>query len=180
MQFKTLLCFASIISVALAVATIQNVLTDVSNIDSKVVALHSGVTSFPQTDGTATQGLAIHQQVTETIDAMEQAIETAKELNVAVEIEDAHTILDAFHQLVPLIQIACEDVVKKKDAFISINLMLGRGAAVVKLDLLDLKQAVLDLHVALLAHSPPDCVEEAKSLDDEVKAALDAAIAAYD
>ncbi|KXN81157.1 hypothetical protein AN958_05950 [Leucoagaricus sp. SymC.cos] len=154
MQLKPLIFFASIISTALATANLQDLLADASNIGVK----------------------AVHNQVNEAINMVEKAVKTTKELDGRVETETAQHVLNSFHELVPLVQAACKAI--------NVQAILGsvgqQGAAVAKLDVLYLMQAILELEDAALSRVPLDCIEEARGFGDEIKAALNVAIVAFD
>ncbi|KXN88957.1 hypothetical protein AN958_06519 [Leucoagaricus sp. SymC.cos] len=167
---------ASIISIALAATNSQDILAGVSNVRAKVVSLHKSVATFPQTGRIITNVYAIHSRVCEVLDAMELATKIAKGLDGKVETETGYQVLDSFHQLTPLVEAACKDIVVR-DILMSIG---QRAVAVTKLDILYLKQAFIELEDAALSHVPLDCIEETRGLSDQVKAALDTAITNFD
>ncbi|KXN88959.1 hypothetical protein AN958_06521 [Leucoagaricus sp. SymC.cos] len=175
MQLKSLFFFASIISIALATTNLQDLLDDISKIGPKVIALHNIITSF-QTERRITDLYAIHSQVNEVIDMVEKSIETAKGLDGRVETETAQDILDSFRELVPLVQAACK-AINVQDILISVG---QQGVAVAKLDVLYMKQTILELEDVAFSRVPLDCIEEARGLGDEIKAALDVAVVAFD
>ncbi|KAF5350645.1 hypothetical protein D9756_008483 [Leucocoprinus leucothites] len=177
MQFKSLFFVVSIVAAAFAAHTVDDITAGLSKVDAAVTTLQTGISSFPQNGGNMQQAMNVHNSVDDVVAAVEATLKVAVDIEGPVSVDDGKTILNIFHNMVPIINVGLNAVVEKKDALVSLG--IGRAQAIIALDLQHLLKAVVDLETSLLAITPPECLDEAKTLAASVKASLDASIKVY-
>ncbi|KAJ3567597.1 hypothetical protein NP233_g6260 [Leucocoprinus birnbaumii] len=174
MQFKSLFVVISAVAAVFAASSVTDVANGVADIDSKVADLEKLLQAFPQTGGTFEQAKAIHNTVDDVLKAIDATKTTADDVNDIVSVADGQKIMDAFHNMEPVIKNALQTLDEKKDSLSSIG--VGRVQAIIQLDLQHLLDAVVGLAGSLLAKSPADCKPEAQGISLDIQAAIKASI----
>ncbi|KAH8831944.1 hydrophobic surface binding protein [Flagelloscypha sp. PMI_526] len=150
--------------------------SDISSITTATDKLDGDINAFPNSGGTVSGALAIHNDAIAVQKAVNQGTNDAKNtapLNDAAGME----IYDSVHALQPTIVDALNVIVQKKPAFDA--LPLNGISTIVLNDLKGLNASVAGFADSLIAISPLGIVGAALQLKSDIIAAFDTAITAY-
>ncbi|CAA7268911.1 unnamed protein product [Cyclocybe aegerita] len=171
--FPVILSFTG---VALAV-TVATVLSDIATISSQTTTLDNAIKAFPNTGGSLTSALAIHNDATNLVTSINQGTADVQAVPLPISESDGQSVLSAVQAFEPTILDALTQVVAKKAAFAA--LPIGGIPALVKQDLINLNASTFAFEAALISTAPTDLVPTATSIKSSIDAAFATAVAAY-
>ncbi|KAJ7152048.1 hydrophobic surface binding protein [Mycena filopes] len=175
-RFLTVLSVAAVGLSASLKRDVAKVEADIATITTQVTTLDNAIEAFPLTGGSLVNALGIHTDATSLITTLNGATTDAT-ANGALGEDDARTILTSVEALEPTILDALTDIVVKKPAFVA--LPIGGLPALIHQDLINLKAATVAFAGVLISTAPADLTDEATTLQNNIIAAFDPAIAAY-
>ncbi|KXN87646.1 hypothetical protein AN958_08350 [Leucoagaricus sp. SymC.cos] len=145
------------------VATIEDVLGDMKEMNAHGLALRDLVKEFPETGGTLIKALTIHNDTAKLQFLVDKTAQDVKNVPLPISVEDGKKVLDATDDIKPLLAEAMKLIVEKKPAFE--NLLIGGVPSIVRLD--------------LMCFMTPELSEIAKEIKTQIGAIFQEVIAAY-
>ncbi|KAF7350153.1 Hydrophobic surface binding protein [Mycena venus] len=188
-QITRFLTVLSVAAVGLALTVKRDAATveaDIAKISSQVTTLDNAIEAYPPHRWNSCQcsGMpfcddchAIHTDATNLITTLNGAVTDVTVATPQLSEADGRTILTSVEAIEPVILDALTDIVVKKPAFAA--LPIGGIPALILQDLEKLKTATVAFSSGLITIAPPDLVDEATDLSNNITAAFDPAIAAY-
>ncbi|KAJ7484828.1 hydrophobic surface binding protein [Mycena galericulata] len=178
-QISRFLTVLSVAAVGLALSvkrTVAQVEADIATISTQVTTLDNAIEAYPTSGGTLLAALTIHSDATTLITTLNSATTDVTNTGALAE-ADARTILNSVEAIEPTIFDALTDIVTKQASFAA--LPIGGIPALILQDLTNLKTATVAFAAALVSNAPADLQAEATTVEDNITAAFDPAIAAY-
>ncbi|KDR66630.1 hypothetical protein GALMADRAFT_80675 [Galerina marginata CBS 339.88] len=176
MKVQTAFAILAFLVSGTSAATIADILSDTSTINSQITTLDEAITAYPATGGTLANALAIHTDASNLINTVKKGTTdavTPKPFSEA----DGNSIVKAVKAFEPKVLDALKQLVIKKPAFQA--LPIGGIPALVKQDLISLNASTVAFEAALIASAPADLIPTANSIKSTIDAAFATAIAAY-
>ncbi|KAK7463025.1 hypothetical protein VKT23_007607 [Stygiomarasmius scandens] len=155
---------------------VPTILADISDISTQVTTLDNAINAFPDSGGSLTSALAIHNDAVALLDSVNTATDDTT-ANGAFSEADGQSILDAVAAIEPTILDALSAIAEKQPAFAA--LPIGGIPALVLQDLQNLDAATTAFSNALIDNAPADLVAQATDIQTTIGDAFDTAIAAY-
>ncbi|KAJ7164366.1 hydrophobic surface binding protein [Mycena filopes] len=152
----------------------------ISLIATQLATLRDNIELFPSTGGSLFNALNIHADATSLITTIKGAT-TEATANGALGEDDARTLLTYVKALEPPIVSALTGIVLALPIpdFVALILPITDPAAVIHQDLYNLKAATVSFASVLVSIAPANFVDEATTLQTNIIAAFEPAIAAY-
>ncbi|KAF5348336.1 hypothetical protein D9756_010498 [Leucocoprinus leucothites] len=177
MQLKSIFFLAFTAAPFAFASTLPEVLGGISQLGARITVLEGRVTiSIPVTGGTQ-QVMTIHGSAANVLNAIDSTVSLITQLEKPVPTDACNAMLNAFQVMVPGMKAGFQAAVAKKNILTGFG--AGRGAAVLGLDLINLRKGAVNIEVAALSVLPSDCADRVTALRVDITDAIDVAIAAY-